>query len=322
MRCFFCLEEKDPTEEHVFPEAIGGTLITDRVCKPCNDFLGARVDHLLTEHLAVLVKRADLGMTKRSGKPVDPLGLMSKTGTLADDPSKRVQLRVDPSTGKVVPRLIYHSHATTHDDGREEVHLFADESEPERLTTALQRERKRRNLPPLSEEELKTFHEGVRTQTIDGPCVIYKFQVDVQDFKRAICKICYELACIWLGDTYLNDPVAAQLRNFILNGEGTEIRGDVFLNGKHDALRFWEREPSAHIAYCMNVGDNAAIAVRIFDAISGLIHVTSNAAQYPALLDGRFVLNDPATGALRESTLPEELLRLWRRFREAGQAQA
>ena len=30
MRCFFCLEEKEPSLEHVFPEAIGGTLKTGR----------------------------------------------------------------------------------------------------------------------------------------------------------------------------------------------------------------------------------------------------------------------------------------------------
>ena len=36
MRCIFCLKERDPSLEHVFPAAIGGTLTIDRVCKPCN----------------------------------------------------------------------------------------------------------------------------------------------------------------------------------------------------------------------------------------------------------------------------------------------
>jgi hypothetical protein len=41
-----CLSEREPSEEHVFPAAIGGTLVIDRVCKPCNDRLGANVDVL------------------------------------------------------------------------------------------------------------------------------------------------------------------------------------------------------------------------------------------------------------------------------------
>ena len=36
MRCIFCDQERPGSEEHVFPLAISGRLITDRVCKPCN----------------------------------------------------------------------------------------------------------------------------------------------------------------------------------------------------------------------------------------------------------------------------------------------
>src|ERR1039457_2774643 len=30
MRCIFCLKDRQPSSEHVFPEAIGGTLTIDR----------------------------------------------------------------------------------------------------------------------------------------------------------------------------------------------------------------------------------------------------------------------------------------------------
>ncbi len=71
MRCIFCLEERAPSDEHVFPEAIGGTLKIDRVCKSCNGRLGSDVDVLLTDHGLILMKRDMLGMQDSNGDPFD-----------------------------------------------------------------------------------------------------------------------------------------------------------------------------------------------------------------------------------------------------------
>ena len=69
MRCIFCLEEKAENEEHVFPLAIGGCLITKRVCEGCNSKLGTSVDAPLIDHLFVLLRRAELGIAGRGGVP-------------------------------------------------------------------------------------------------------------------------------------------------------------------------------------------------------------------------------------------------------------
>ena len=53
---------------------------------------------------------------------------------------------------------------------------------------------------------------------IERPEVLHKLAVDLRDYQRAVCKIIYELAYLWLGDAYLDDPIALQLRNTILNG--------------------------------------------------------------------------------------------------------
>src|SRR5208283_4444094 len=92
MRCLFCLEEREPSVEHVFPDAIGGTLVIDRVCKPCNDWLGANVDVLLTNHKAILAKRAQFGLGERSGKAVNPWKRVFGDGSLASDPELKIQL--------------------------------------------------------------------------------------------------------------------------------------------------------------------------------------------------------------------------------------
>jgi HNH endonuclease len=143
MRCFCWLEEREPTEEHVFPEAIGGTLTIGRVCKPCNDFLGAKVDVLLTNHDLILIKRAEFGMIDRTGKVVNPLNKFLGVGNLANDSEKRIRLCPDPKTGRLEPRMMYHSTRTKLDDGTEAVQITLDESEIGEVGKILQREGKR-----------------------------------------------------------------------------------------------------------------------------------------------------------------------------------
>ena len=40
-RCIICRETNALSEEHVIPEAIGGDLICNFLCKPCNDVFGS-----------------------------------------------------------------------------------------------------------------------------------------------------------------------------------------------------------------------------------------------------------------------------------------
>jgi hypothetical protein len=54
MKCIICEQDKDVSQfsvEHVIPEAIGGVLTIDNVCKECNSHLGTEVDIHLINHL-------------------------------------------------------------------------------------------------------------------------------------------------------------------------------------------------------------------------------------------------------------------------------
>src|ERR1700722_10196542 len=126
MRCFFCLKEKDPSIEHVFPEAIWGTLTTKRVCAGCNSFLGTEVDARLTDHPAILVKRQEFGMRTSSGKPVNAFQKLFFQGVLATDPEKRIQLLSDPVTGVITPKMMYHARRYEKEDGTRGVEITLD----------------------------------------------------------------------------------------------------------------------------------------------------------------------------------------------------
>jgi hypothetical protein len=51
-----------PSDEHIFPDAIGGTLIIDRVCAGCNHTVNGAADEALTKHTLVRMARAQLGL--------------------------------------------------------------------------------------------------------------------------------------------------------------------------------------------------------------------------------------------------------------------
>ena len=56
--------------------------------------------------------------------------------------------------------------------------------------------------------------------------------------------------------------------------------------------------------------------VRIFDLMSGGVVVTNTPEQYPSFAEGTFFCCDPQTGDTRNTTFPEELLRITRAARQ------
>lgn len=57
MICIFCRKEKPPSEEHVFPESIGGTLVIKNVCRGCNSDLSRLVDNPFAKSPIIQVAR-------------------------------------------------------------------------------------------------------------------------------------------------------------------------------------------------------------------------------------------------------------------------
>ena len=125
------------------------------------------------------------------------------------------------------------------------------------------------------------------------------------------------MAWLWLGDEYLNDPVAEQLRNSILKEGGLDsIKGNIELGVDMAPLTIWGGEPNAHIGLCSRVGNDIGISVRIFASICGIVHVSGTADRYAAINrlvdEGRFILIDPQ-GVSRNTSLSDELSRLSQR---------
>jgi hypothetical protein len=167
----------------------------------------------------------------------------------------------------------------------------------------------------LPDHEIEAYVAAVRQQirTIEQPEVLYSFRIDTYNFQRGICKVVYELACFWLGDAYLDDPVAKMFRNNIVSGTEEKIEGRILFDGAAPPLSLWKSEPKAHIAMGSQQCEAFWIAVRIFDAVSGVLCVTHKASKYPSLTKGHFLLIDLTGGSSRSSTLNDEIIRMNKR---------
>jgi hypothetical protein len=245
MRCIFCLEDRASSDEHVFPLAIGGSLHTYRVCSGCNSVLGKTVDAPLCNHILIVVRRAQLELAGNSDTIPDGLKALFGTGTLVGDPTKRFQVATDAETGKLDLRMLYHATETQLGEGVKQRQIVIDATDTDQVGTIIQRERKRAGFEPLCPDELKVQVETILAagpRTIENPQLHHQIKVDMAEFRKGLLKIAYELAFIWLGDSYLDDPMAAKLRDVVLSRSDEQtarLRGTIVFGCDIEPVRPW-----------------------------------------------------------------------------------
>jgi hypothetical protein len=271
---------------------------------------------LLTDHKAILLKRAEFGMGERSGKDIDPWKRVFGDGSLASNPELKIHLAVHPETGRMEPRMRSSSTRIEQDDGSEAVEISLDISQISELEKIAQRACKHAGMDPYSENEIQALmaSAGENTRTVQ-PEVLYAVQMDSWKYRRGVCKIIYELAWLWLGDGYLGDPIAEKLRAFILSGNEQMIAGRICTNTVELPLALWNGERKAPVAIGIQASDVFLVGVRVFDLVSGVVGVTNSVSKYLRVPGGRFQLFDLSGGQSRNGTFEEEVCRMLRQRR-------
>ena len=324
MRCIFCLKEKVESDEHVFPFAIGGCLITKRVCASCNSKLGTSIDAPLINHTAILLRRAELGIAGKSGDVPDAFSHLFGDAVLASDKSQRLKITVDPSTNKLDIYKLYWSPPLEHqNDGRIIKRITVDVRDVGTIDKSIQRERKRLGLEPFPQEYIdKIMADALKNiTTTENPEVISTIEQDTQHlFERGLVKIVYELAFFWFGEDYLDDPVAIHTRTYINNlmtlkaGAASVPMKGIITSNILQPMELWSGNRNIHIAYAMVKENSAAICLKIFDLFYAVLLVSENANRYLAghLSDEklRFLVIDPITRTMMETTFMEEIRRI------------
>lgn len=315
MKCIFCCKVKPGTgfsDEHVFPEAIGGRLILkNTVCTDCNSQYGHGSDSDLSNHVFSELNRLKYKIKGKSGKVPNPLNNGHVVGK--EDHKVKYTMTNDgnPASLFTVTKLEKERigsglRFTGHIDGSKATQL----EEMVRLAC-------KRNGVVTSEEEFKKLRNLPTISSDQEICIPLTF--DLIKYKKGILKIIYELSYYWLGDKYLSDPAAQQIKEILKDQRNIdELEGVYDIRGKIDFIKdqsifpFWEDNPESHIAFLWQYDRVLMIYVRIFYAFEGFIHISNNPELYK-IEEGNFIEIDTKSNRMEESSFLQQLsLRLHR----------
>ncbi len=282
MLCIFCLKEKPSSLEHIFPSAIGGTIITDRVCRDCNSILGSRVDAALSDALLIRLRRAKLGLAGNSGVVPHWSELFTGKVKLANSTGDRVQTTFDQVSGKLNHRLLYRANDFVTPEGKKVQQITLDIRDKDKIPTIIRRERKRRGLSPLRAEQLAAEANVFQINTIYTPVFQVTHEFATPFLRHALFKIAYELAFIWLGEGYLEDRASTELREAIVSSDETStdwLPGAISFQA--DGIsQLWHANEAHHLAYASIQENQVIIYLRIFDILSAAISVSNHAEMH------------------------------------------
>jgi hypothetical protein len=328
MLCIFCGKERAPSLEHVFPLAIGlESVTTDRVCRQCNSTLGSRVDAALSDFFPIRMRRAKLKLAGNTGVPPEWYEMFLGQAKLIGRTADRVQTTFNKATGKLDTRQLYHVVDVITPDGRKARQVTLDARDKDQLPKIMKRERKRHGLPPRSDEELAAAAANYTTTVVEHPLIQIQLSVSFAYLRHAMFKIAYELAFLWLGDVYLIDPLAQELRAAICHPDVAstdKLAGYIGEAENCDIFgKFWTPHEEHHLAYATNLmGSAIVIGVRVFDIYAAAIVVSYDPKRY---LHGtadqmklRFLAVDAITGRTIDTPFHVESSRLARLMSTRG----
>ncbi|ACC85454.1 HNH endonuclease [Nostoc punctiforme] len=311
MKCIICKQDKPNenfSEEHIFPDSIGGNIKLNCVCKLCNDFLGHSVDSFLVNHDFVKLYRLILKIPGKSGEIPNPWKEVYLTET-----NEKIQFIFDRD-GNPQGLKTFTKIQKNYIDNKLELKIQADAKDKDILPGIINKKLRRDGLNQLTEKEIEKI---INPQSIIRyrPQIYKKFSIDLFLYKRAIIKIAYELAYYYLGSTYLNDEMGELLRLTIKDKspEGKQLTKypiDAFIEISGTMLfPYFKNEHEHHIAIIKRHKDCLKCYISIFDVFQSIITVSNDANLYQNFKD-KFIAINAKTRKSRQLELEEELLRI------------
>lgn len=272
IKCIFCLNEFEKgSEEHVFPDSLGGNFKIYNVCKGCNEKLGSNVDDKLANNILSQLHRLVKKIPGKKGVIPNPF----KYGHLKGDPDHKLHYNLskdgDPVSLTVVPNV------SDSQDGR--VFVRADASNEDTVVKIVNTKLTRSGNEPKTKEEILS---QANYEKFENPEMEMELTFNLEDYKKAIIKIIYEMTCYWLGDEYLSDPIAQVLREQIFS----EDLGDERLNGFVDLVGVKEHtfklltDEDSHTAILIRDHENLYCYTNVMNTFEGMMLVTNQANKY------------------------------------------
>jgi len=273
--CFNDLDDSRNSDEHIFPEAIGGTIIINNVCKDCNDHLGSYVDSHLVNHFFIQSQRLFLKLSGKTGKIPNPL----ENGTMVSDPTQKIKYFIKdgiPESLYLLPNIKY----DTDENGNITLNIRLDEKDENKIDDIISKLKER---AAKKGQKLNFKMNKVVKGTLKTPAISTKVKYDLINWHRSLIKIAYELVAKYCDDSFLNTGLASSFRNLLTLKTITEkdlvntnFKGKIeFIDkAKGDFSIFDDSNSLYGILYHLN--SNLLCEVRIFEIFRCLLTMIEN----------------------------------------------
>jgi hypothetical protein len=313
VHCIFCRIEKPERGgdgEHVLPLSLGGSWTIERVCVECDNDLGSRYDAALAKLTAIEDRRIELGLVGHSRRLPNRIrdGLREPV-IVKGEPARRMSIKMDDA-GRITSHhtIPYANFEVKVDpEGAVSVNLSPDQVgiDPRDLPKAGQIFRRflkdalsKAGVSMTNEEEIRIIQHCIGAlESVDVDTTV---EVRMPNRKSghlgSMLKVAYEAAWYWLGDSWLDDPVAVRINQHLRGNDSLDVRASL----EQMSLRGFDVSPleqsRAHvIALCKLESGEGVVDIQLFDKVGVSFVITGNLMAY-SLPASHAVVMDPLSG--------------------------
>jgi hypothetical protein len=287
------------SKEHIIPEAIGGRLITRKVCVKCNNDHCAKLDAALADDRIMILARNHFKIPGYE----DVADKVFGRGELQD--GTKVVVNFDEANQVYAPRVLGGKNSRDNGDGTKIITWSLPEgTQPNDALSSVRKELARHGETELSEEEVRallTFKEV----EIEKPVVDVRYKLDIYALAPAGLKIGYEFTVETLGHDYLADSFADEARDLIVAGipKGEAARAAFSYQGGGIVITPSGIPNSEHKLILVRQGERLFVLMSLFGTFVGQYTMSNSASRYQPFTARMYTL-DVLTRAANEYSVP------------------
>lgn len=231
-RCIIChADDVELSDEHVFPDAIGGCYHIYTVCKKCNSFLGEAVDNPLTNHTIIKLYREDYKLAGKTGKV--PSFLLDSDITNKDNPEEKMKFYVDEND-EVKLKYLPNTKEVIDENGNTKFEIKVDYSDKDKLAKIQEKKMKRYQKKGFSANLSQPEIVSQKGMTIQS-----ELKLDLLKYRIGLLKIAYESMCDFFP-SYENDDFGLQISDILMNARYEDVNKFVNIGNGFENIEIFD----------------------------------------------------------------------------------
>lgn len=288
-KCIICEKiknNKDFNKEHIIPEAIGGSLTIDTVCKECNGKLGNEIDSKIINDFLIKGQIVENEIKNKKNKEKV---LFEKLTS-----NKNPQIKLRAKRGKNGEFEKWESNTSLKSSSEDQnLHYIHYDSNKDKKIVLKDIEKLFKNKygKILTEEEKKEIMYKMNNK-YTHPEIEFNFTstIDFKKLTREFIKIAYETAHYILGEKYFDDVIGQDLKESLFNENhelidryaerGMELISYPKFKEIFNKINNLSDKNLIHLIEISEINNKLYIAINLFNIYNNCICITETANLY------------------------------------------